>query len=119
MELKDRIRKARKLKGYTQAEMTEKLGISLRAYHAYETKGVLPRTKERYDKLREILGISFEEDKKIVDIELEKILYTSRALMQCTAAMIESRNDAMLRSFYMDALERQADEITEYLSGLD
>ena len=118
MELKDRIRKARKLKGYTQAEMAEKLGISLRAYNFYETKGVIPR-KEHFDALCDILGISLEEDKKIVDIELEKILYTSRALMQSTAAAIESYNDALLRSFYMDALERQADEISKYLSGLD
>ena len=119
MELKDRIKKARKRKGYTQAEMAEKLGISRRAYLAYEKKGVLPRTKERCDKLREVLGISLEEDKRVVDKELEKILYTSRMLMQCTAATIESRNDALLHSFYMKALERQADEISKYLSGLD
>lgn len=119
MELKDKIRKARKLKGYTQDDMAKMLGISLRAYNSYECNGVLPRTKERCDKLREVLGISLEEDKRIVDKELEKILYTSRMLMQCTAAAIESYNDALLRSFYMDALEHQADEISKYLSGLD
>ena len=118
MELKDRIRKARKLKGYTQAEMAEKLGISLRAYNFYETKGVIPR-KEHFDALCDILGISLEEDKKIVYKELEKILYTSRMLMQGTAASIENRNYSILHSYFMDELERQADEISKYLSGLD
>lgn len=56
MTFGERIRSLRTAKGLTQAQVAERVGISRRAYVAYEQQGKRPRRDETYKKLAEVLG---------------------------------------------------------------
>lgn len=55
MSFGERIRSLRTAKGLTQAQVAEQVGISRRAYVAYEQQGKRPRRDETYGKLAEVL----------------------------------------------------------------
>lgn len=61
MTFADIIRKKRKELHMTQADVAKALGISLRAYVAYETKGTFPRNSKRLSELCNILQLNDEE----------------------------------------------------------
>lgn len=56
MELKDRIAKIRRMRGLTQAELAEKLGVSARAVQNYEAGTRTPK-RDTIAKIAEILGV--------------------------------------------------------------
>ncbi len=57
--MKDRLRKARKAKGLTQAELGEKVSISRQAYSTYETGKRDPDT-ETIAKIASVLDVSLD-----------------------------------------------------------
>ena len=61
MQFGERIRILRKEKGLSQQEVADMLGVSLRAYAAYETKDVRPRKKATYEKMADVLGCDVNE----------------------------------------------------------
>ena len=56
MELKDRIAKIRRMRGFTQAELAEKLGVSARAVQNYEAGTRTPK-RDMIAKIAEVLGV--------------------------------------------------------------
>ena len=57
MELKDRIAKIRRMRGFTQAELAEKLGVSARAVQNYEAGTRTPK-RDMIAKIAEVLGVN-------------------------------------------------------------
>ena len=55
-----KLRSFRKKAGYTQKELAEKLGLTVRAYQYYETGDRFPNLKKASE-LATILGISLDE----------------------------------------------------------
>lgn len=70
VEVRDRIRKIRQLREYSQEYMGEQLGITQKGYSAIET-GEAPLTLERLEKIAEILEI---EIPKLLSFD-EKMLF--------------------------------------------
>lgn len=58
MEFGDKLKKLRNEKRLTQNDVAEAVGISRRAYVAYEQEGTRPRKRETYEKLSDVLGCS-------------------------------------------------------------
>ena len=56
MKFGERLKILRKEKGYSQQEVADRIGITLRAYSAYENKNVRPRKMETYEMLADVLG---------------------------------------------------------------
>lgn len=56
MEFGERLKSLRTSKKMTQDEVASAIGISRRAYIAYEQENTRPRKKETYNKLAEVLG---------------------------------------------------------------
>lgn len=61
MQFGERVKTLRKTNGLKQQEVADRLGISLRAYAAYETKNVRPRKMETYEKLADIFKCNVNE----------------------------------------------------------
>ncbi len=61
MKFGERLKTLRRRSGLSQQEVADKIGISLRAYAAYETKNVRPRKMETYEKLADILSCEVNE----------------------------------------------------------
>lgn len=57
MTFGEKVRAARIGRNWTQDQLAEVAGISKRALINYETKGILPKSRETYYKLAEALGI--------------------------------------------------------------
>ena len=56
MELKDRIARLRRMRGYTQAELAEMAGVSARALQNYEAGTRTPK-KDTLAKIAEVLNV--------------------------------------------------------------
>ena len=61
MDFGARIRSMRKELGLTQDEVAKAIGISRRAYVAYEGKNVRPRSRDTYEKLADTLGCDIND----------------------------------------------------------
>lgn len=61
MQFGERLKELRKRRGIKQQEVADAIGVSLRAYAAYETKNIRPRKRETYDKLAKVLGCDVNE----------------------------------------------------------
>ena len=67
MNFGNELRKARKAKGMTQAELAEAMGYSRYAIISYEANKALPRNPSAYEELGSILGVNpkvFTEEKE-------------------------------------------------------
>ena len=61
MQFGERLKVLRKRKGLSQQEVADRVGITLRAYAAYETKNIRPKNMKRYKKLADVLGCDINE----------------------------------------------------------
>lgn len=80
MELSERIRKLRELKGLNKRELAEKLGVTNSAVGQYE-KGVSKPSAKILLKLNEVLGYDFIQNKELTEdntLTVPKISDTSR-----------------------------------------
>ncbi len=57
MDFSQKIRKLREQYGLTQAELAEKLGISIRTYNAYENTNQRPRYRKTYADIAGLFGV--------------------------------------------------------------
>lgn len=57
MTFGEKVRTARTSRNWTQDQLAEAAGISKRALINYETKGILPKSRDTYYKLADALGI--------------------------------------------------------------
>lgn len=72
MTFGEKVKKARKELGLTQTQLGEKIGVSRRTITSYEADAFLPRTRELYCKLAEVLGVNVnylltQEDEFVMD----------------------------------------------------
>ena len=79
---KDNLVSLRKMHGFSQDELAEKIGVTLRTISKYEKQGVMPRGAN-LQKLAEVLGVSiaYLSNDEIVDpaYGLEESPYIERA----------------------------------------
>ncbi|MBO4368401.1 MAG: helix-turn-helix transcriptional regulator [Clostridia bacterium] len=61
MQFAEKLREMRKQKGWSQEELAEKLGVSLRTIVNYEKGQTYPRNRKLYDKIAELFGINNDE----------------------------------------------------------
>ena len=70
MTFGEKVRKARLELKMSQDQLAEKAGISKRALSNYETGGLLPKSRETYDKLADVLqmevSVLLDEDAEFV-----------------------------------------------------
>lgn len=57
MNFGEKIRTARTAKGLSQAELAEAAGLSRRAVQSYENENKLPKKRDTYRNLAEVLGV--------------------------------------------------------------
>ena len=60
MTFGEKVRAARTSRNWTQDQLCEVAGVSKRALINYETKGILPKSRDTYYKLAEALGMDAE-----------------------------------------------------------
>lgn len=82
MKFCDKLRELRKKSSYTQAEMAEMAGVSLRTYKNYELGDSYPRKREVYFSLSRILGVDINylltEDEDFVTSAGEQYGYSGQ-----------------------------------------
>lgn len=61
MQFGEKLKALRKKKKLNQQEVADMLGVSLRAYAAYETKNVRPRKRETYEKMADVFECDVNE----------------------------------------------------------
>ena len=62
MQFANKLRALRKEKGWSQEELAEKLGVSLRTIVNYEKGQTYPRNRNLYDKIAELFDIKKDEE---------------------------------------------------------
>lgn len=76
MKFSEKLKELRKNANFTQAQMSEKIGVSLRTYKNYELGESYPRNREVYHKLADILSTDVNhlltEDEEFVTSASEK-----------------------------------------------
>ncbi len=95
MSFAENLKKLRKARGLTQAELAEKIGLNKRAVIYYEAGGHYPKKHETYQKIAEVLG--------------------------CTTDDLLTENDRFISeagSRYGSRGRKQAEEAVNTLSGL-
>lgn len=109
----EQVRRLRKEKKMTQKELAERLGLSVRTVVSYENGKSYPKSREIYDKLAEIFGISVNT--LFLEEEPKEDIYTNdevQQLIQRVGAMFsggslsEQDKDAVMRAIqdaYWDA----------------
>lgn len=95
MKFGEKLKELRKLRGLTQKELAEAVGVSQRTIAGYESDGKYPRYREIYYTLAGILDVN------------------PSALMTDEGAFITEASES-----YGSAGERQARELTAELAGL-
>ena len=58
MNLSEKLKMLRRKKNWTQKEVAEKLGVTLRTYAAYELEGQKPKDVNKYFTFAKIFGVS-------------------------------------------------------------
>ena len=91
MRFGEKLREARKAKKYTQAQLAELAGLSLRTVVSYEQGTTYPKDRSIYKRLAEILGINVdylhnENDDFISDAQYK---YGARGRRQAEALLAE------------------------------
>lgn len=91
MKFGEKLRKLRKEKGLTQAEVAKAVGIGRRSYVAYEQDGRYPRNRDTYGKLAEVLDCDvnylYTEDEEFIERAAES--YGSRGKRQAIQLVAE------------------------------
>ena len=86
MKFGEKIKNARVAKDMTQAELAQKVGVSLRTMVSYENADCYPKKREVYGKLAEILGVDtnylLTENEEFINAAREKYGYRGKKYAQ-------------------------------------
>ena len=91
MNFAEKLRQLRSQKGMSQEAVATAIGVTRRTYISYERDGRYPKTRARYAKLAEVLGVDtnylFTENEEF--LSRAEAQYGKRGMQQATALVSE------------------------------